>query len=303
MKRRVMILAVAGMLAVASLTGCSKMNDTDVVVTVGDTEITADVANFYARYTQAQYETYYGSYLGENMWEQEAEEDKTYEESVKDSLLEQLETMAVLEAHMADYDVSLTDDENQAIQDAAAEFTEANAKKSAEKVSGTEEAVERVLTLMTIQQKMMNAIQDKADTEVSDEEAAQKSMEYVVFSYVEADENGNTVAVSDEEKAELKEQAEQFAEGAKAAEDFEAYAEEQGMETTTYTFDSETTTPDEDLIAAADALDEGGVTDMIETEGGCYIAEVTSLFDREATDSKKESIISERKSELVYSDL
>ena len=52
------------------------------------------------------------------------------------------------------------------------------------------------------------------------------------------------------------------------------------------------------LIAAADALtNEGDVTDIIETENGIYIAKLTSLLDREATDSKKESIVSERKKE------
>ena len=71
-----------------------------------------------------------------------------------------------------------------------------------------------------------------------------------------------------------------------------------GLTAQTATFDSESTSPDKDLIAAADALtNEGDVTDIIETENGIYIAKLTSLLDREATDSKKESIVSERKQE------
>ena len=63
-------------------------------------------------------------------------------------------------------------------------------------------------------------------------------------------------------------------------------------------FDSESTSPDKDLIAAADALTNAGdVTDIIETENGIYNCKATSLLDREATDSKKESIVSERKQE------
>ncbi|MFQ9345301.1 MAG: hypothetical protein ACLR2O_06650 [Coprococcus sp.] len=43
--------------------------DDAVVVKAGDEEITAGVANFYARYTQAQYETYFASYFGgDDMW-------------------------------------------------------------------------------------------------------------------------------------------------------------------------------------------------------------------------------------------
>ena len=63
------ILAVA---CIASLNGCgSKFNGQDTVVEVGDEKVTADVANFFARYQQAQFETTYSSYLGDNFWGKE----------------------------------------------------------------------------------------------------------------------------------------------------------------------------------------------------------------------------------------
>lgn len=64
-----------------------------------------------------------------------------------------------------------------------------------------------------------------------------------------------------------------------------------GQRIQTLTFDKDTTSPDEDLIKAADALGEGESTDVIETEKGCYVAKVTSLLDRTATDSKKSQIV------------
>ena len=67
MKKRLLVLALAGIMTVTTLTGCGSFKDSDVVATVDDTEITADVANFYARYLQAQYETYYSAYIGEDM--------------------------------------------------------------------------------------------------------------------------------------------------------------------------------------------------------------------------------------------
>lgn len=303
MKRRLAALALAGIMVVGMTTGCSSsIKDSDVAVTVGKTEISAGVANFYARYTQAQYETYYAAYLGDDMWNTEAEKGKTYEESVKDGVLEQLEDMVLLEQHMDDYGVSLSDAEKKVIDNAAAEFDEANGLEDKEKVSaGKKKTVKRVLTLMAIQQKMSEAIKADVDTEVSDEEAAQKSMQYVLFSYTSQDEEGNSTDLSDEEKAALKTQAESFAEGAKTAEDFGAYASEQGLEASTATFDAESTSPNADLIEAADALGEGETTGVIETDSGCYVAKVTSLLDRTATDSKKETIINERKTEL-YND-
>ena len=37
------------------------------------------------------------------------------------------------------------------------------------------------------------------------------------------------------------------------------------------------------------------MTDCIETDNGYYVAKVTSLFDQEATEEKKQTIISKRK--------
>ena len=51
--KRAAVVTAAGVLAAASVTGCSGSIDTDAVVaTVGDEDITLGVANFYARLTQ-----------------------------------------------------------------------------------------------------------------------------------------------------------------------------------------------------------------------------------------------------------
>ena len=316
MKRKIVMLILAGVLTVASLTGCSSFKPDDVVATVEDEEITAEVANFYARYVQAQYETYYSAFLGSNMWDSEASEGKTYEESVKDSVLKSLEEMILLEGHMKEYEVSLSEAEEQVIKDAVKKFDEANALEDKEKVSGSESAVNRVMTLMAIQNKMQDAIQKGADTEVSDEEAAQKSMQYVEFSYTVEDEEEDkdseeesgddskeeeSKEMTDEEKKEVQKKAEEFAKAVKDEKDFEAFAKGKELEVKTATFDSETVAPDEDLIKAADKLKEGESTDVIKTDDGCYVARVTSLLDREATDAKKETIVNERKQKL-YTD-
>ena len=301
MKKKILMLMMAGMLSVVSLAGCSSFKEDEVVATVGDQKITADIANFYARYVQAQYETYYSAYLGENMWDSEAAKGKTYEESVKDSVLESLEDMIVLEAHMKDYEAELSDEEKSVVEKAAKKFDNVNALEDKEKVSGSEKAVKRVMTLMAVQMKMQDAIEAGADTEVSDEEAAQKSMQYVSFPYTSTDDEGKSVDMTDEEKAETKEKAEAFAEAVKKESDFEAYAKDQELEAKIATFDAESKAPSEDLVKAADQLKEGEVTGLIETDGGCYVAKVTSLLDREATDAKKESIVNERKQKL-YTD-
>ena len=142
--KRLAVLAVAGTLAATSLTGCGTINTDETVATVGDEKITLGVANFYARLQQAQYETYYASMMGttaEEMWAKEVSDDQTYEEQTKKSILENLENMYLVSQHASDYDVALTEEEQQAIKDAAAKFGEDNSDDVKKVVSGDEEEV------------------------------------------------------------------------------------------------------------------------------------------------------------------
>ena len=300
--KKAALLAMAGVLTAASVTGCSGAIDAEAtVVTVGKEKVPLGVVNFYARMMQGQYETYYAGMMGttaEELWTQDAGDDKTYEESVKDSVMEAVENMYLISQHSGEYEVVLTEDEKEAIQKAAEQFDKDNKDESKEAVSGYRKDIEKYLELMTIQSKMSEKMREGVNEEVSDEEAAQKSMEYVYFSYTSTDESGSVTELTDEEKAKAKSTAETIAERAKAGEDFAAVAAELGTEVQKTAFDAKSTSPDAALIEAANALAaEGDVTGAIESDAGVYVAKLTSLLDREATDQKKASIIEERKQE------
>lgn len=306
LRKRAAMAAAAAALAATTITGCSGSLDTEaVVMTVGDEEVTLGVANFYARMTQAQYETYYLSMMSSNgmtmtaedMWNQEYEGETT-EQTTKDGLLESLQNMYLISQHAEEYGVSLTEEEQDAISEAAAQFDEDNTDEAKEAVSGYKKDIEKYLELVTIQSKMDSPMREGVDEEVSDEEAAQKAMNYVFFSYTTTDESGNSAELSDDEKTALQTTAQNLSERVKAGEDMADVAEESSATVQEATFDGESTTYDADLIAAADALEEvGDVTDVIETDSGLYVAQLTSLLDRDATDARKDEIVEERRQE------
>ena len=298
--KRAAVLAMAGVFGTACMTGCSGSLDTDAVVaTVGGEDVTLGVANFYARMQQGQYETYYAGMMGttpEEMWSQEYTEGTTLEDETKDGVLEMLEDLYVISQHADEYEVALTEDEEKAISDAAAQFNADNTDEAKEAVSGYRKDVEKLLELLTIQNKMEKPMKEGVDEEVSDEEAAQKSMQYVYFPFTTTDDSGNSTEMTDEEKEDLRSAAQDFDDQVKDGEDFESAAESADVEVRTTTFDSESTSPDADLIAAADALEaEGDVTDVIETDSGLYVARLTSLLDRDATDQEKQNIVEQRR--------
>lgn len=303
LKKKILGLGLTFALTAGVLTGCSSMKADDVIVTVGDKTIQADMANFYIRYQQAIMETNYGSFMGgAAMWKQEVEKGKTYAESMKEDVAKSMGQMFLLENHMGEYEVTITEEEKAKIDDATENFLKANSDKAKKLISASQETVARVMELLTIQNKMFEAMTADVNTEVSDDEAAQKSMQYVKFAFATTDDEGKSKELNDAEKEELKKSAEAFAEGAKTAEDFSAYATESGYKATDSTFDKESTSPDAAVIEAADTLAEGETTGLIETTGGYYVAKVTSLLDRAATDAKKGRIVDERK-QTQYEDL
>ena len=111
--KKAALLAMAGVLTAASVTGCSGAIDAEAtVVTVGKEKVPLGVVNFYARMMQGQYETYYAGMMGttaEELWTQDAGDDKTYEESVKDSVMEAVENMYLISQHSGEYEVVLTE--------------------------------------------------------------------------------------------------------------------------------------------------------------------------------------------------
>lgn len=295
--KKAAILVTAAAMAAASFTGCGKINPDKVVAQVDDTDITLGLTNFYIRYQQGVYETNYADMMGgiDAMWSSEVSEGVNYEQSMKTTTLELLEKMCIMEDHMKDYDVSISDDEKKKIEEAAKGFVEANGEAVREVVSGDQASVERLLTLMTIQKKVYDEVIATADTEVSDEEARQGNMQYVFFSFQKTNEDGSTTALTDEEKEELQKTAENFAKDAKAAKDFEKFAEKEGREAKDASFDKASTSPSEDLVKALFEVGVGNVTDAIKADNGYYVARYETDFDKEATESKKEEIVEQRK--------
>lgn len=305
LKKRCVAAAAAGTLAAALLVGCgSSVDDNEVVGTVGESEISFGVANFYLRMVQSRYEAYYTTLTGDTpaeFWLQDWD-GGTYQESIKKNLVEKLEDLYLIRQHAQEYDVALTEEEEKAIAKAAADFEEDNSLEAKELVSGHTEYIQEYLELATIQEKMDEPMKAGVDEDISDEDAAQKSMKYVYFPYVKEDDE-NSEAISDEEKKELKTKAEKFAKDLQESEekDIDAAAKEADLEVETVTFDSDTKAPNADFMKAADKLKENEVTDAVESDDGLYVGIVTSLLDREATDTKKEQIIEERKTEQYNS--
>ena len=304
-------MIVAALCGSVLLTGCGRI-DTDatlVTITNGDTTdtITLGYGNFVARYNQALYDMYYGDYMGADMWTEDLTgSGSSMQEETKSSVLEEMETWYVSKLHADTYDVSISDEDQTAIDEAAAAFISANSGKAIEQIGATEEYVKQLLTDRTYATRVQAAIEQEAEgeVEVTDAEAKQSTFSYYEFDKEtedsdSEDESSDSESVNQESLANAKKVAE--------AENFDKAGDDVDAEIATYSFTTaadpeDDGTMDAAVITAAKSLAKDQVSDVIETDDAYYVIRLDKKYDKDATETKRQELLDEKVS-AYYDDI
>ena len=175
-----------------------------------------------------------------------------------------------------------------------------NTDAAIKQIGATQEYVEQMLRLNTIQAKMRKAMDAEVDTKVSDEEAAQKTISYLeVKNNSTTDDEGKEKEYTEEEKAELKKKLETFASGLKvsSAEEFKEAAEKESYTVSQKSYGDDEESLDKALLEAANKLKEGEISKVVTGDSSYFLIRMDSAFDKEATEKKKDEIVEQRKND------
>ena len=301
--KRTTIAALAGVLAAGMFTGCGekKVDGTKTVATVDGTDVPMGVLSLFAREQQAQTIAMYQQFMGgsaSNIWSGVADKDtgETYGESAVKSALKQVEILYVMKEKAADYNVEITEDEQKAIEDAAAAFMKDNDEDTIKELSVTEDQVKTLLELETYQKKMQDPIKKEGNIEVSEDDAQQSAFTYVNISLSGDDLTDDDIAKRKEQAQEILDKVKEdptadMKEIAKGVDD--SFTALNGTFTTKDSDDEDfqsTAYPDE-VLTALRTLKEGEVYDsLVETDTAAYILRLDSEKDEDATASKVKSV-------------
>lgn len=299
--KRLAALVLAGALCMTAMAGCGA-NPDETAATLGKQKVSAGVVNFICKYQKATIDDMYVAYFGEDFWEQDLYgTGTTMEEDMKDSVVDLLHDLYTLKAHMADYKVELTKEDKETIKEAAQAFIAANSEEAVEEFGATEEIVEEVLTLYTIQAKMYDAIIVDADRNVKDEDANMRGITLVEIGIDgKYDEQGNYVKYTTAEVEVLKTTAEKIVKEASDA-GLETAAKNHNHTASDTAYNKNDSTMDTTLREALNSLKVGETSKLIETTSTLYIARIDEEVDASATEENKNAIIAERENKL-YTD-
>lgn len=306
MMKKAAVLVLAGIMTAGMLTGCGEdaLDGTKVVATVNGEDIEMGVLSFYARYQQAQTEAMYISFAGslDNMalWSSQADSGKEYGEQAVLDTLEQLELMHIMRAKAADYGVELTDENKAAIEEAAAAFVAANSEETMADLAVSEGQIGTFLELYTYLEKMHDPIVADVDTEVSEEESRQSGFSYICVSVGEEDDADAKKADAETILAAVQEDPEAVMDDVLTELEMEDYMAFDGTFTTVaQEGEEESASYPMEVLTALRELEEGEVyPEIVEADNGYYILRLDTAYDEDATQSKIDSIITNRENDL-----
>ena len=319
MKRFTALLLTACLLCGALLSGCGQPSSNKTVITItfgadasGDasSDASADagetitvsygVANFYAQMMQTYYDYMFYYYYGDDFWETVTDEssDATLASDYVQSFMESLAEIAILDYYAGEYGVELSEEDEELIADAAAEFMEENAGKVVKAYGTNKESVAEYLRMFTLAYRVQEAIYAECEVDIDEEDAYSRTFSYILIygdDDDDEDESGDASGDADEEEEPTAEELVELAREGDFEEVMETY--DHNVYTHSYVSGDEDDSLDIEILNAADELSEGEISDPIEVDDVTYIVRLDSEYDEEATLEKIEELTEEQQSD------
>jgi foldase protein PrsA len=222
------------------------------------------------------------------------------EDMVKQNVIAQIKQVKVLNNKAEELEVSLTDEEKEAAKNNAKAFADEDEGKAIlEETGATQDLMQKIYEENALASKVQQESVKDVDTEVSDDEARQTTVYKLVFPTTNTDEDtGEVTEMSKSEKAKQKKKAQKAYQEIQDGTSIEDVAAEYELESDAEeTYGAGESEGGKKFEKAMAALNDGDVSKVLTTDEGYVVAKLVAYTDEEATETEKESIISERQSE------
>lgn len=273
-------------------------NAGELIALVGDIRVYYNEAMVYLKSAQENYETDYGK----GIWDVDIFGDgNTFGEYIKDEVLKQIIQLKVIKDKAYQEGIILTEEEKADAAVYAKEHYEGLSNADRDKYLVTQELLEKVYSDNILAEKVFETLTIDVDTNVSDLEAKQITVQNILIYSTELNDEGNRVPLPLEQRNKAFDKVNAILEKARAGEDFYTLAETNSEDDEIeYTF-GRGGGPEKysDVFEqAAFNLKTGEISGLITTEYGWHIIYCVTDFNEDATIRVKENIIEDRRTKL-----
>lgn len=281
------------------------VNAGELVAMIGDTKVYYNEAMVYLKSAQENYENSYGK----GIWNADIlGNGETFGKMLKDEVINQITELKIIRSEAEKMGITLSEEEQAEADSYAKEHYDGLTQEDKDKYLVTEEVLQQVYADNLLANKVFENKTINVDTNVSDQEAKQITVQDILIYSTDFDEKGNKVPFTAEEKEAAYEKVKSLYEQAKTTDDFYSLAEANTQaDSIEYTFGKGEAPKDFSPVfeQACFNLKTGQVSDIISTDYGWHIIYCVSDFNEDATIQVKENIIEQRRNDIfsqLYSD-
>lgn len=266
--------------------------DKDEIFRIDQASCTLPEIMTYLTNIQNQYEKIYGA----EIWNADLGS-ITLEDNVKDIALAQIAQIKTMNLMAKQYDVTLSEKEEQQVENAAKTYFDSLNETETEAMGVDEETIESLYREYALADKVYQYIIKDINPEISDDEARTITVQYILLKTYAMDGTGKKIEYTQKAKEDAYNTACEVWEKAAAGEDFDELIRR-------YSEDDKSTCSfgkgemDTAFEEAAFNLGTGEISDVVETQSGYQIIKCISAFNKEETDSNKVKIIEQRRAEV-----
>lgn len=266
-----------------------KLTNKSLIMTIDNVKVGYDEASVYIRELKDQYQTTFG----DTIWSYDLGEGRTFADMAKDEVIDQISQLKIIGLMAPGLGIEITKEEKLEISENVKKYLNSVSDEFKVKHAVTEELMTKIYTDNLLASKVFEVTTNDVNTEVSEDESKQITIQQILIRTRGEDKNGNEIKLTEKEKKQALAKARKLLEQAKEQEDFYSFAEKYTQDIDVeYTFGKgEMPKAVED---AAFSLKTGELSGIIVSEDGYHIIYCVSDYDEVATDEVKETIIEER---------
>lgn len=278
MKKKIVAMMLAVVLASGCLTGCrvgntefvinTKVMSSKSVFTINNHVCSLEEARLYL----CNYKNLYGNVYGVDLWDYDFG-DESLQEYVKGVTLSELSRIMCMDLLAEEQGITLDADDRKIVKKAAEEYYKSLSKEEISYMGISQKHIEEYYTNYALADKLYRTLISRVDEEISDDEARVMQVQQIYVSNLN--------------------KAEEVASKLAAGENFEtvaaAYNEASCMETTLARGECPKNVEDK-----AFGMNNDEVSDRIDVDGGYYFLKCVNKYDAELTEENKKKILTNK---------
>ncbi len=236
---------------------------------------------------------------GEGIWDYRLDDEgNTYGDEIREQVLDEFINLKIVCGHAKDLDIQLSEEEVRNAQDYTAEYIEKIGDENLVKYSLSEGLINELYTDNIVALRVYESITLSVDTNISDDEARQVDLQYIIKNKFSTNDDDEQVMLSGSDLTNLRDSVETLLADSMQKSDFKTFAELNTDSTDGVEITAGYGELPKEVEDIAFSLQDGEFASVIETEDAFYIVKCISSFDEDATNARKEEIISERQEQL-----